>query len=115
MKSAIVSTMNSGTKSNPAGVYKEKKSNIGDKISRDTSPQRGFLIFYLFPEWKNKAFPPPSPPCNVVPQFELHITNNKCPNFEGRGGGGVWILLFSVVTIFEYNVSTILLLIGGYR
>ena len=26
MKSAIVSTMNSGTKSNPAGVYKERES-----------------------------------------------------------------------------------------
>ena len=54
----------------------------------------------------NKAFPPPSPPCNVVPLFELLIENNKHPNFEWRGGGGVWILLFSVVAIFEYSVST---------
>ena len=29
MKSAIVSTMNSGTKSNPAGVYKEREVNFG--------------------------------------------------------------------------------------
>ena len=42
----------------------------------------------------NKAFPPLSPPCNVVPLFELLIENNKHPNFEWRGGGGVWILLF---------------------
>ena len=27
---------------------------------------------------------------------------------NGREGGGVWILLFSEVTLFEYNVSTIL-------
>ena len=29
------------------------------------------------------------------------------PNFEWRGGGGVWIVLLSAVTLFEYNVSTI--------
>ena len=45
------------------------------------------------------AFPLPSPPCNVVPMFELP--------------GGVQILLFFEVTEFEYNVSTILLLIVG--
>ena len=45
------------------------------------------------------AFPLPSPPCNVVLMFELP--------------GGVQILLFFEVTQFEYNVSTILLLIVG--
>ena len=60
---------------------------------------------------ENKAFPPPSPPCNVVPLFELPIESNKHPNFECRGGGGVWILLFFEVILFEYNVSTILSLI----
>ena len=39
--------------------------------------------------------------------FEGPIENSKHPNFEWRGGG-VWILLFSEVTIFEFNVSTIL-------
>ena len=38
---------------------------------------------------ENKGFPPPSPPCNVVPLFELPIENNKRPDFErkevGRG------------------------------
>ena len=43
--------------------------------------------------------------------FELPIENNEHPNFEWRGKGGVWILLFPEVTLFEYNVSTILLLI----
>ena len=57
---------------------------------------------------ENKAFPPASPPRNVVPLFEQPIENNKHRNFEWRGGGRVWILLFSVVTLFEYNVSTIL-------
>ena len=32
----------------------------------------------------------------------------KHPNFEWRGSGGVWIFLFSKVTQFEYNVSTII-------
>ena len=56
----------------------------------------------------NTAFPPPSPPCNVVPMFELPTENNKHPNFEWRGRGGEWIFLFSEVTQFEYNVSTII-------
>ena len=32
-----------------------------------------------------------SSPCNVVPLFELPVENNKHPNFEWRGGGGLWI------------------------
>ena len=50
-----------------------------------------------------KAFPPPSPSCNVVPLFELPVENNKHPNFERRGEGGEWIVLFSEVTLFKYN------------
>ena len=52
---------------------------------------------------ENIAFPPPSPPCNVVPLFELTYRNTPTLNKE------VWIALFSEVTPFEYNVSTILL------
>ena len=44
---------------------------------------------------ENKAFPPPSPSCN--------------PTLNKGEGREVWILLFSVVTLFEYNVSTIIL------
>ena len=40
--------------------------------------------------------------------------NNKHPNFEEGGRGGVQILLFFEVTQFEYNVSTILLPIVGW-
>ena len=62
------------------------KLSISDKISWDTLSLRGFQMFYWISPW------------NVVPLFN-----------DGEGGGGVvWILLFSVVTLFEYNVSTIL-------
>ena len=50
-------------------------------------PNRGFFTFYLLQKEENIAFPPPSPPCNVVPMFELPIENNKHPNFERRGQG----------------------------
>ena len=39
--------------------------------------------------------------------FKLPIGNNKHP-MNGGGRGGVQILLFSEVTLFDYNVSTIL-------
>ena len=39
--------------------------------------------------------------------FELPTENNTHP-MNGGGRGGMWILLFSEVTLFEYNVSTIL-------
>ena len=65
-------------------------------------------LFDILPTLKGekKAFPPPSPLCNVVPLFELPVENNKHPNFEWGGGGAVWILLFP-----EYNFSTIFSLI----
>ena len=56
-------------------------------------------------------FLPPFPPCNIVPMFELPTENNKHPKFEWRGRGGRRIPLLSEVTLFEYDVSTILLLI----
>ena len=40
-------------------------------------------------------------------EFELPTENNKHP-MNGGGRGGLRILLFSEVTLFEYNVSTIL-------
>ena len=33
----------------------------------------------------------------------------QTPNFEWRGRGGMRILLLSEVTLFEYDVSTVLL------
>ena len=63
----------------------------------------------FFSKGGNIAFPPPSPPCNIVPMFELPTENNKHPIFEWRGRGGMRILLLSEVTLFEYDVSTILM------
>ena len=40
-------------------------------------------------------------------EFELPTENNKHP-MNGGGREGLQILLFSEVTLFEYNVSTIL-------
>ena len=48
---------------------------------------------------ENKAFPPPS----------LHaMLCTVQATYRKQEGGGVWLLLFSVVTLFEHNVSTIL-------
>ena len=44
-----------------------------------------------------------------VPMFELPKEHNKHPNFEGGVRGGKQVLLFFEVTLFENNVSTILL------
>ena len=75
------------------------------------------LVETLFPEgplWlfanlkKENAFPSPPPSSNVVLLFELPAQNNKHPNFEWKGGEGLWIVLFSEVTLFEDNVSTTL-------
>ena len=44
-----------------------------------------------------------------MPRLELSVENNDL-NFEWRGGGGgVWIVLFSEVTLFEDNGAIILL------
>ena len=64
-------------------------------------------------EGEEIAFPPPSPPCNVVPLFELPLENKKHPNFEWRGQGRGVDSYVSEVTLFEYNVSTILSPIVG--
>ena len=68
---------------------------------------------FLTSKGENIAFPPPFSPSNVVPLFELPLENNKHLNFECRGQGRVWIVLFSEVTLFVYNVSTILWAIVG--
>ena len=47
------------------------------------SPKRG--LFYVTSKGGNIDFPPPSPPYNFVPMFEVPKENNKHPNFEWRG------------------------------
>ena len=49
----------------------------------------------------NIAFPSPSPPCNwCFCSSSLQKTTN-IPTLNGGDRGGVWILLFSEVNVFE--------------
>ena len=77
------------------------KPTIHDKISWDALPKRAFfdILLTLKGEDKDKTFPPSPPPCNVVPMFALPVENNKHPNFEWRGGGGVWVRLLHFSTM----------------
>ena len=68
---------------------------MGDKIYLRHFVLKGLSNVLLTSTVENKAFPPPSPSCN--------------PTLNEGEGREVWILLFSVVTLFEYNVSTIIL------
>ena len=48
--------------------------------------QKGLFVFLVTSKRESKAFPLPSPPCNVVPLFKLGIENT--PTLNGREGGG---------------------------
>ena len=43
--------------------------------------------FLGFTNFKRRKYSFCSPPCNVVPMFELPIEKNRHPNFEWRGQG----------------------------
>ena len=62
-------------------VYNRRQNEL-----RHFAQKWAFLRFMNFKRRKY-SFPPPSPPCNVVPLFQLPIENNKHPNFEWRGQG----------------------------
>ena len=66
---------------------------------------QGLFDILLTSEKGDIAFPPPSPPYNVVPLFELPLENDKHPNFEWREQGRDVDSFFSEVTLIEYNVS----------
>ena len=109
MISDLSETVTSRSVDSVADSLQDLQAAICDKIScMRHFALKGLSDSLLTSRRGNKTFPPPSPPCNVVPLFELLMENNKHPNFEwrGGGGGGVWILLFSVIAIFEYSVST---------
>ena len=60
--------------------------------------------FLRFTDFKRRKYsPPPSPPCNVVPLFELPIENNKRPNFEwmGQGRGVDSLILWSYPSLVQ--------------
>ena len=89
-----------------------------DSDNRRQNELRHFALNGLFDVFRTSkrekiTFPRPSPPCNVVPLFELPLENKKHPNFEWRGQGRGVDSYVSEVTLFEYNVSTILSPIVG--
>ena len=48
---------------------------------------KGLFDIFLTSKGENIAFPPPSPPCNVAPLFELPIENTKNTPTLGQGRG----------------------------
>ena len=75
-------------------------------VIRPFAQEWAFLRYFKRRKYR---FSSPIPSMQSVPMFELPIENNKHPNFEGGVRGGKRVLLFSEVTLFENNVSTILL------
>ena len=65
------------------------------------------MLYWLQKEEIQLFLPHPLHPilCQCLSNLQK---NNKHPNFEWRGRGGVWIFLFSEVTQCEYNVLTII-------
>ena len=86
--------------SSPYGFSNLLKPTIGDKMSWDTSPKTG--LFYNLQTSK----PIHAMLCRC--SSYLQKTTNT-PTLKGGDRGGAKILLFSEVTLFEYNVSTILM------
>ena len=132
------STMaNHGAYSNPGTQVRAQNKDFGDfsqtDVTRSLAPlwhrlgnynrrqnelrhfalELGFFTFYWLQKEKKIAFLPPSPPCNVLPMFELPKEKTNTPVLNGGDRGGVRIVLFSEVTLFECNVSTILSPIVG--
>ena len=67
-------------------------------------------MFFQLKKKENKAFLPPPPPCNLVPLYALPVEMTNTSTLIQGGGRGV-DCVFSEVTLFGYNVSTIFLLI----
>ena len=73
---------------------------------------KGLFDVFLTSKGKNIAFSPPPPPPPIHPLHEMlcrcssYLKKTITLNGGDRGGG--WIILLSEVTLFEYNISTIL-------
>ena len=87
------------------------QAKISHKISWDTLPKRCFLMFYWLQMEKIKIFHPhPSfQCCDTV--WATYNNTQQTPQLWMEGTGKGCGFLFSEVILFEYNVSTILLLI----
>ena len=77
----------------PKNVF---EATIGKKITWDTLPQRAFSTFYWFPNGKIRLFLLHEMLC-CHSSYQQKTTKN--PTLNGGEGVGVWILLFSVVTL----------------
>ena len=68
--------------------------------------------FWHFPDFKRGKYsfssPIPSMQCCAAVQATFRKQQTPQLWMEGKGEGFAWILMFSEVTLFEYNVSTIL-------
>ena len=67
--------------------YWELRLQSATKWVETLRPKLDFFYVLLTSKGGNIAFPPPSPPCNVVPMFELLVENNEHPTYEWRGQG----------------------------
>ena len=83
MTSDLSETVTSRSVDSVADSLQDLQAAICDKIScMRHFTLKGLSDALLTSRRGNKAFPSPSPPCNVVPLFKLLIENNKHPNFE---------------------------------
>ena len=86
---------------------------IGDKMSWDTSPKTGLFYVLLTSKGGNIAFLPHPLRATLCPCSSYLQKTTNTPTLNGGDRGGVRILLFSKVTLVNYNVSTILSPIAG--
>ena len=80
----------------------------------DMCALKGLFNVFLTCKGKNIAFLSSIPSTQCCAAVRATCRKEQTPQWNGGDRGGVWILLFSWVTLFEYNVSTILLAIVGY-
>ena len=83
-------------------------------MSWDTLPETGLFLRFTYFKRSKYSFSSPIPALHAIMLCQslsyLQKTTNT-PTLNGGDRGMVRILLFSDFTLFEYNVSTILLLI----
>ena len=81
---------------------------IGDKMSWDTSPKAGLFYVLLTSKGGNIAFLPHPLRAMLCPCSSCLYKTTNTPTLNGGDRGGVRILLFSEITLFKNNVSTVL-------
>ena len=77
-------------------------------MSWNTSPKTGLFYVLLTSKGGNIAFLPHPLRAMLCPCSSYQEKTTNTPTLNGGDRGGVRILLFSEVTLFKYNVSTLL-------